>query len=99
MIQDIRKERRATREEVNAALAKLQTARANLVKGVDPKPEPNPEPKPEPKPESDTKPDTKPDTEPDSRQRCSGKRCYDQVQKRYLQGDKICSKGWYGNTC
>ena len=42
----------ATREEVNAVLAKLQTARANLVKGVDPTPEPkpNPEPKPEPTP-------------------------------------------------
>ena len=38
--QKIVKKDGATREEVNAALAKLQTARANLVKGIDPTPEP-----------------------------------------------------------
>lgn len=58
--QDIVKKDGATREEVNAALAKLQTARANLVKGVDPKPEPNPEPKPEPKPEPTPNPTPNP---------------------------------------
>ena len=48
--QKIVKKDGATREEVNAALAKLQTARANLVKGIDPTPEPKPEPTPNPTP-------------------------------------------------
>ena len=62
--QDIVKKDGATREEVNAALAKLQTARANLVKGVDPKPEPNPEPKPEPKPDPPPTPPPNPPPHP-----------------------------------